>query len=161
MIWLRIDNRLIHGQVIETWIPYLKTWQLVVANDCLVMDSEQQHIVRLAIPKAITAFFVSVAGTSDLLASLAPRKINTLVVVAECQDARMIIEQGGCVDMVNVGNLHYAPGKEQMCSHAALSSHDILCLDFIFQRAIPLDFRCVPNDSGKEISRWIMRSRLP
>ena len=160
MIWLRIDNRLVHGQVIETWIPYLKTWCLVVANDSLAQDCEQQQIVRLAIPQTVTTSFVPVAATCDLLAPLALKKKNTLVVVAECPDARLIIEQGGCVDTVNVGNLHYAPGKEQMCSHAALSSQDIGCLDYIFQRAIPLDFRSVPNDTAKEVSRWKLRSRM-
>ena len=160
MIWLRIDNRLVHGQVIETWIPYLKTWSLVVANDNLALDCDQQHIVRLAIPQAITASFVPVSGTCELLAPLALKKKNILVIVAECPDAQMIIEQGGCVDTVNVGNLHYAPGKEQVCSHAALSTQDIGCLDYIFQRAIPLDFRSVPNDIGKEVGRWKMRSSL-
>ena len=48
MFWVRIDNRLIHGQVIETWIPFTNAKRLVVANDELAKDVLQQEIVVLS-----------------------------------------------------------------------------------------------------------------
>ena len=50
MAWFRIDNRLVHGQVIEGWLPYLNAGHLIVANDALALDELQQQIMRLAIP---------------------------------------------------------------------------------------------------------------
>ncbi len=57
-MWVRIDNRLIHGQVIETWVPYFKSRFLVVANNELNKDAVRQEIIKLAIPANLNIFFL-------------------------------------------------------------------------------------------------------
>ena len=59
MLWFRIDNRLIHGQVIETWLPYTQAGHLLVANDGVAQDSLQQSIMSMAVPSRIKLQFVS------------------------------------------------------------------------------------------------------
>ena len=64
--FVRIDNRLIHGQIIETWLPYTGATQVVVANDELANDILQQEIMSLAIPQTVASSFVSVESVHDL-----------------------------------------------------------------------------------------------
>ena len=44
-MWFRVDNRLIHGQVIEGWLPYTGAAHLIVANDALAEDLLRQQIM--------------------------------------------------------------------------------------------------------------------
>ena len=53
MTWFRVDNRLVHGQVIEGWLPHLAAKHLVVANDAFASDLLRQQIAELAVPEDV------------------------------------------------------------------------------------------------------------
>lgn len=146
MLWVRIDNRLIHGQVIETWLPYTRARRLLVVNDEIAADDLQQQIASLAVPSRIHAEFIRVSELSGYASVHAADMQDTLILVATCSDARRIVENGFSIKILNVGNLHYAPGKRQVCAHVALSEEDEACLRYFNKRSVELDFRCVPND---------------
>ena len=118
MLWFRVDNRLVHGQVIEGWLPYVAARHLIVANDAMSADLLQQQIVSLAVPEQVAIHFVPVAA---LLETLACCGESSLVLFADCQDARRALESGVDIRALNIGNLHYAPGKIQVFPHVALS----------------------------------------
>lgn len=146
MQWVRIDNRLIHGQVIETWLPYTRAKRLLVVNDEIAADDLQQQIVSLAVPSRISAEFIHVHALQSYIDKHMAEMQETLVLVANCSDARRIMENGFSFSVLNVGNLHYSPGKKQLCSHVAVSEEDEACLRFFSKRSVELDFRCVPNE---------------
>lgn len=145
MIWVRVDNRLVHGQVIETWLPYTNAVHLLVVNDALAGDVLRQTIISLAVPARIKLQFLKVEGSCTALTSISQDN-NTLVLVADCKDALRIFDAGILFSALNVGNLHYGPGKRQICSHVALSEEDEACLMQLQAHSVKLDFRCVPNE---------------
>ncbi len=147
MVWFRIDNRLVHGQVIEAWLPYLEAGRLLVVNDAIADDQMQQSIMSLAVPHKVKVEFLPLDGLPRALR--AEEQNNTLVLFANCQDARRAFELGDLFKVLNIGNLHYAPGKEQICVHAAVSEDDARCLCYLREQGVELDFRCVPNDKPK------------
>ena len=89
MLWFRVDNRLVHGQVIEGWLPYVAARHLIVANDAMSADLLQQQIVSLAVPEQVAIHFVPVDA---LLETLACCGESSLVLFADCQDARRALE---------------------------------------------------------------------
>lgn len=156
MYWVRIDNRLIHGQVIEAWLPFTKARTLVVSNDELARDALRQEIMGLAIPQGVDARFVPVAETPSFLKSHwgAGMEPNALILFATCKDARIAHQGGMAMSRLNVGNLHYAPGKKQICAHVALSDDDRNCLHYFMDSGVKLDFRCVPNEPVQVEQAW-------
>ena len=146
MAWFRIDNRLVHGQVIEGWLPYLDAGHLIVANDALAANELQQQIMRLAIPGRIGVAFVPVEQAKPIYDKLEFEKRGSLFLFANCQDVVRLAEQGVAVPTLNIGNMHYAHGKRQLCPHVAVSDDDVACLDFFKRKGTLLDFRCVPTD---------------
>lgn len=148
MIWFRIDSRLVHGQVIEAWLPYLRAHYLVVVNDVLANDLLRQQIMQLAIPERISVIFSSVSDVKDIYEQLRRNaQLAALFLVSDCRDAERIKEQGVDVPVLNIGNMHYAPGKEQICAHVALSPEEKDCLKHLEASGTILDFRSVPDDS--------------
>jgi PTS system mannose-specific IIB component len=146
VFWVRIDNRLVHGQIIESWLPFTDASAIVVANDELAEDELRQQIMSIAIPLGVDIAFVKV---NLVQAYLSERKLlgrNVLVLFASCPDARRAFEAGLKFARLNLGNLHYGPGKKQVCQHIALSGEDEGCLDFLKTQGVNLDYRCVPGD---------------
>ncbi len=146
MIWVRVDNRLVHGQVIETWLPYINASHLLVINDDLAADQLRQTIISLAVPSRIKLQFLNVENACAVLGAICPDTNNILVLVADCQDALRVFDTGILFPALNIGNLHYSPGKRQICAHVALSEEDEACLVQLKAHSVKLDFRCVPNE---------------
>lgn len=153
MLWVRIDNRLIHGQVIETWLPHTRAKSLVVANDAMAADDLQQQIASLAIPARIDVSFLPINTVQAFVTRNTEKLQDTLVLVENCSDAKRIREAGFMFETLNIGNLHYSPGKKQICNHVALSEEDEACLRYFGRQSVTLDFRCVPNDPV-QIKDW-------
>ena len=146
MLWVRIDNRLVHGQIIEAWLPFTDAKTIVVANDELAADELRQQIMSIAIPLGVEISFIAVPMLQDFLSSKKFKGKNALVLFASCSDARRAFEAGMEFTRLNLGNLHYGPGKKQVCQHIALSKEDEKCLDFLTVRGVLLDYRCIPSD---------------
>ncbi|MDL2272340.1 PTS sugar transporter subunit IIB [Desulfovibrio sp. OttesenSCG-928-I05] len=145
MMWFRVDNRLIHGQVIETWLPYIGASRLVVCSAALAADPFRRQIMLLAVPSRITVDFCTLTALLDMYVADDPSR-RTLVLFAGCDDARAAFDFGVSFTSLNIGNVHYAPGKTQVCAHVALSEKDAEHLAYLRDRGVALDFRCVPND---------------
>lgn len=144
--WFRVDNRLVHGQVIEAWLPYLDAAELVVVNDALARDDLRQRITKLAVPGRVEVFFAPLNEAKRQYDRLADSGNSALFLFASCWDAVELVKEGAVLPILNVGNIHYVEGRKQICRHVAVSEKDINCLDWLQQRGTKLDFRCVPGD---------------
>lgn len=143
MTWFRVDNRLVHGQVIEAWLPYTNARRIIVVNDGLKDDPNQQLVISLAVPEKVELLFLGVAEFARIWEKF--RK-DTLVLFANCLDAYLAFEEGVRFDTLNVANLHYSPGKKQLCVHIALDENEEHFLTYLKEHNVKLDFRCVPGE---------------
>lgn len=148
MNWVRIDNRLVHGQIIETWLPYTRAASIMVVNDDVAEDVLTQEIMSLAIPQSTGASFVAVDAIMDYVDMQRWRTDDdpSLVLFSGLADAKRAFENGFSFRALNVGNIHYGPGKKQLKPSVAVSADDENCLTFFKGCGVKLDFRCVPND---------------
>lgn len=153
MIWFRIDNRLVHGQVIEAWLPYSGATCLAVANDELAEDTLRQQIMLLAVPSRVHTEFLTLEEIPLFVVDAEQKKQNVLVLFANCPDARKAFDYGLKMDRCNIGNLHYTPGKKQLCQHIALSVEEEECLRYLENSSVALDFRCIPADNA-QLKDW-------
>lgn len=121
---------------------------MVVADDSLATDDLQQEIMSLAIPQTIESIFVSIEGLATEISRLHSENNSSsiLVLFASCPDAKRAFDYGFGFDSLNIGNVHYAPGKKQISPSVALSDDDESCLKQLSKKGVKLDFRCVPND---------------
>ncbi|MEN6473094.1 MAG: PTS sugar transporter subunit IIB, partial [Syntrophaceae bacterium] len=87
IVLVRVDDRLIHGQILESWIPFLKAQCVVVANDALAGDQFQRAILSMAIPDRIKVRIVTVEETQGLSSDPELAGLSTLVIVSSLLDA--------------------------------------------------------------------------
>ncbi len=146
MRWVRIDNRLVHGQIIETWLPFTRARMIAVVNDELSADMIRQEIMSLAIPDDVEIVFLSIGKSALFFSQNKLEDEDVIILFSNCQDARLAFEQGLSYPVINIGNLHYAPGKRQICPHVAMNDDDESCLRFLEDRGVSLDYRCIPSD---------------
>jgi mannose/fructose/N-acetylgalactosamine-specific phosphotransferase system component IIB len=154
-MWVRIDNRLVHGQIIEAWVPHIQAKEIWVVNEELFHDLLRQEIMSLAIPQGVTIrFFVpaTLAEEAENIPGRAGKQV--LILFASCSDARQAHERGFRFRQINIANIHYGPGKTQLCDHVALSGDELSCLSYFDRQGVSFDFRCVPNKPVQVRTIW-------
>ncbi|MGE4505612.1 MAG: PTS sugar transporter subunit IIB [Desulfovibrionaceae bacterium] len=143
MDWIRIDNRLVHGQIIETWLPHTNAGAIIVANGPVSADAIQQQIMCLAIPQSVRVYFTTPEEAARIFASV---EHSAIVLFEDCTDAMTAWEHGLHCETLNIGNIHYETGRRQLSPSVALSPGDEKLLRQFERSGVRLDFRCVPND---------------
>lgn len=105
IVLMRVDDRLIHGQIIEGWLPVTKAEELIIADDGLAQDSLQQMIMLAALPLSVTLIVDTVDAVATLLLDDHRNHIRRIVLVKRPKDALRLIRAGVQFDHLNVGNL--------------------------------------------------------
>ena len=141
----RIDNRLIHGQVGVTWVNHLGANLILVANDEVASDEVQQSLMEMVLPDAIGTRFFTIEKTIKVINKAAPRQLIFLVCKTP-QDALRLIEGGVPIKEINIGNMHFKTGKQQISSTVSLDDDDKKILRKLHDMGIKLEIRRVPDE---------------
>ncbi|HSJ23074.1 MAG TPA: PTS sugar transporter subunit IIB [Longimicrobiales bacterium] len=122
IVLFRIDERLIHGQVVVGWEAEARPDRVIVVDDALAASRWEQELYELGLPPALRAVFASV---EDARARLDEWRSHADRIILLTRDAATMaaIGGGGLLDGVdiNVGGLHHAPGRRQVLPYVFLS----------------------------------------
>lgn len=149
---LRVDDRLIHGQVVEGWVPFLKVDLVVVVSDAAAADEIQTALMKMALPSSVGLLVLPVAEAASVLGSPQMAARSALVLVPGPAEALALVEQGLKVDRVNVGGLHYTVGKVQLGRALFLDEKDRLALRALAAKGVRLEGRALPGDAEEDLS---------
>lgn len=122
IVAFRIDERLIHGQG-QIWIKALGVNTVIVANDAASADPIQQQLMKAVVPKTVAMRFFPVQKTCELIHKASPKQ-TIFIVCKSPADALRLVEGGVPIQEINVGNIHHAPGKEDVSKFIALGPED-------------------------------------
>src|SRR5512146_1189542 len=111
VILYRVDDRLVHGQVVEGWVPLLQADVLAVVSDEIAGDEMRRTIMRFATPEEVDLKIMTVAEAAAYLpeAEKAPRKV--LLLLPGLAEAVERSQKGVRIPSLNIGGMHYSAGK--------------------------------------------------
>ena len=122
-IHVRIDNRLLHGQVVQYWIPFLEVERLIIADDEAANNPAMSAVYRMAVPETVN---LSVVPVSDLAREIRANKATTtLILISDVSDAARAQVSGLSFDRLVLGNVHAAPGRTRITDSVYLSQEEI------------------------------------
>jgi PTS system N-acetylgalactosamine-specific IIB component len=151
----RIDNRLVHGQVGVTWTSHLGANLVLVANDEVAKDEVRQNLMDMVLPDTVATRFFTLQKTIDVIHKAADRQ-KIFLVVKTPQDVLTLVKGGVPIKEVNIGNMHYAEGKEQLTSTISVDEDDKKTFKELNDLGVTFDMRKVPDDKrNKNIMEMI------
>ncbi len=150
----RVDNRLVHGQIIEAWLPYTGARHVFVAHDVLAQDSLHQQIMSLAMPQRVEMHFTPIHALSYNLQRYAQE--ITFVLFQNLYDLSASLQEIGkniAIEYINIGNLHDSHAikdtkKKQIAPHIFVNEEEWGILHKIHE-VYPLDFRAIPSEKKR------------
>ena len=93
IVLTRIDNRLIHGQVITQWVSSVGANLILVANDAISKNKMRQNLMNMVVPNGMAVRFFSIQKTIDIIHKAAPRQ-HIMIIVETPEDALRLVEGG-------------------------------------------------------------------
>lgn len=100
----RIDDRLIHGQIVTAWIQHTSAKAILVADDAAAGDTFQQGLLKMAVPHGIQLIIKTLADAAALIGR-DPSEVGVLLIVRSAADAKALLELGVKVPRWTLGNI--------------------------------------------------------
>jgi PTS system mannose-specific IIB component len=154
LVLLRIDDRLVHGQVVIGWIPHLRAQAVVVASDAAAADATQTMLMEMAMPDGVALHVLPVDEAARRLQNEADAR-RALALAPGPREALRLLELGVNCAGVNVGGLHYTAGRVQLGKAIFLDDQDREALRAIARRGVSLEGRALPGDSAMDVSAML------
>ena len=155
----RIDDRLIHGQVITVWIAYADAKTIVVADDKAVKDEFQQSLLRMATPDSINLKIFSVDDAISYLDS-EENDGKVLLLVRGPEQALKFIQAGLTDQVINVGNMNMKKGKTKVLGNMWVFPEDVENIKSIYDQGVKMEVRAVPNERSQDVMELLKKSKL-
>lgn len=146
IVLARIDNRLIHGQVLEAWVPYLQADCIVVANDEVADVPFRKMLMEAAVPSGIDVLIVNIKDVTQVFSEATHQSRRTLLLFANSCDALNAHKMGLTFNELNLGNMHAGTGKVRYSCTIALDPDDVENLSSLEQEGVRIVSRCIPSD---------------
>jgi len=140
----RIDSRLIHGQVIEAWLPHLKVQRVIIADDEAATDPLARAAMALAVPPNVEVQMRPVAEIDYRALSLDP--VRTLVLFRDVSGAVHARAHGLPNGLLNIGNVHAGPGREPVSQTVFLSQPEREALHDLGASGMDVVIQSIPNE---------------
>lgn len=155
VVYARIDDRLIHGQVATTWIRTQSIEQVAVINDELAKDPMQASVIKMAAPTGVKAVLLDI--TRFLEAYKKGFKKRTMLIVTNPKDVLTLLENGVSFPYLNVGGMKYKEGRKRLTEAVAVTEEELDDFEAIVKKGVKVEIQMVPNSAKEDISKYLAR----
>jgi PTS system mannose-specific IIB component len=155
VVLARIDDRLIHGQVVEGWVNYLKATWVIVADDAVARNPVQRSIMEIAVPEGLRVFIGTVDEVCSKLRTPALAKERIILLFSRPRDVVRYLEAAEGCAVVNIGGMRFVPGKRKVLDVLAVDDADLDALREILRRGTRVEVQTVPTEKPKPLEKLL------
>lgn len=149
----RIDERLIHGQVGVQWVGFAGANLVLVANDEVAEDPVQQNLMEMVLAEG-SPYVSGRCKVIDNIHRAADRQ-KILLVCKTPADFLTLVKGGVPVNRINVGNMHYANGKQQIAKTVSVDAGDIAAFNDLKTAGVECFVQGVPTEPAVDLFKLL------
>lgn len=139
---VRVDDRLIHGQVSVGWAPVIAPKYLIIADDEISLSEEDKELYLLGVPFEYEGMVFSVKEAAEFLNN--HEKESSIILLRNLKNALELYRSGYVFEHLNIGGLHLSEGKEEINHYVFMDETDIEYLKKIEEKGIKVFIQDLP-----------------
>jgi D-glucosaminate-specific PTS system IIB component len=148
---VRIDDRLIHGQVIAVWCKSKTFTRIQIVDDTVAADPFMVNVLRLAAPAGLEVVAETVeASVKSLNENQTPE--TTMILMKYPKTARQLYDAGITFDALNIGGMGMGPGRKNVFKNTSISSEEYQVLKTFADDGVKITFLSVPGEKSKDFN---------
>jgi mannose/fructose/N-acetylgalactosamine-specific phosphotransferase system component IIB len=146
IVLFRVDERLIHGQVVVGWGERLQIERIIVVDDELNASPWEQELYCLGVPPGVESTFTSVGAALEKLPAWRDDPRRTIILLRDLDTLGRLADAGGLHgEDVNLGGMHSAPGRTGVLAYLYLSADEKDKLRQIADQGVSIAARDLPG----------------
>lgn len=150
---IRVDDRLLHGQIVCTWVPFVRANALIVASDEAASDSLVRDIMASCGYEGLSVAVESIDEVVRHISSGGDGDSRTILVVGGLKDAMRIYEAGMKFETLNIGNIHHGDNGRTLSPSVIIDCEDEAIIERFERMGVRIDIRDVPTSVAVVYSR--------
>ena len=158
VVHVRMDNRLIHGQILVSWNSALKLDHIIVCNDNVAKDPLQVAVLKAVAPNGVKVSILSVKDTADYCLNPASENEKIFILAKFPEDGWGLVENGLKLPVLNLGNQAYIRNSQKVSNTVFLTESGVQALKKIHDSGIKITCRMMPSNSEDEFWPTIVKS---
>ncbi|MEI5992160.1 hypothetical protein A5881_003716 [Enterococcus termitis] len=155
IIQIRIDERLIHGQVATSWIGHLSATRVMIIDDTIVKSDMEKSALRAACPKNIKLSILTIDNAAKRINEGFYSEERLLIIVKNPSIVKQLFELGVQMPSVTVGNMSKKEHRELLKKSVYISKEELNDLLYLEHQNINVNVQMVPNEEKKKISDYL------
>ena len=145
IVFARVDDRLIHGQVVQAWLPELNIDEVLIPCPKARESRINTQLLRLSLP---FEYDLTILEPARCVAYMAASAKRILLLMSSLQDLQPLLEDGLQIQSVNIGGMHFKEGARKVDEHVFLDERDERTLRILNDLGIAVETRAVPSSKS-------------
>ena len=156
---VRIDSRLLHGQVATAWTKQLQPNRIIVVSDGVAHDNLRKTMIEQAAPPGVPANVVPISKMCEVVNDTRFGATKAFVIFENPEDLLACIEGGVDIKDVNIGSMAHSVGKVVVTNAIAMGKDDVETLQKLVDKGVKFTNRKVPSDSTDTIESLLSKAK--
>ena len=141
----RIDDRLIHGQVIVGWGQPMRAGFIVLVDDAIAANTWEQELYRMGVPNEVELIFASVDDAVARIAAWRADPRKGILLTGDVDTMRRLAERVDGIRAINLGGVHARAGRTERLRYLYLAAEEEQALRALAARGITVTAQDVPS----------------
>ena len=154
---VRVDERLVHGQIIIKWLEATKVNEIIVIDNDAASDPVVEKILRMSTPNGINLEILSLEDGIRTL--LTENNGDVIILVKQLRVVKKIYEGGVSIKEVNVGRIPSDVGRKKICSNVFLSAEDMDIIKYFNKEGINVFVQIVPDSTPIDLNGLVLKHK--
>jgi PTS system mannose-specific IIB component len=143
---VRVDDRLIHGQVVAIWLKSLGANRIVIVDDRTARDDFLREVLELAAPRGVPVEVHDLAAGTERVRELASDPEPVFVIMRSPVTALRMREAGVEFPLLNVGGIGAGPGRKPLYRSISASPEELEAMRRLEELGTRVELRIVESD---------------
>lgn len=142
---VRLDDRLVHGQLFNNWCTYENITEILVVNEEVYNNDIRKTFIKMSAPDNINVIFCDVNKALEIYEDECKFE-NVLIIFGNPFEILEFIKNGGKIKSLNIGGMSYQKGKKRISTTLYVNEDELKALKEIAGYDIELEIRILPTD---------------
>lgn len=146
VVLARIDDRLIHGQVITAWIKTIKAQSILIIDEALSNNIMMQRIYKASAPTNIELVIKTPADAVEWLSEDNPKGNDVIILVKTPERLEELVDQGINIKKIILGGMGSNNTRKQFVKNVFANDDEVGCMKRLIDHGVEIVFQLVPDD---------------
>lgn len=155
IVLTRIDDRLIHGQVMTSWLNYTQANKIMVIDDEVAADPFMKNVLKSAVPSNIGLGVFSIERAVERLLKGFKDNDRVIILVKYPKTLYQLMKNGVIFEYINIGGMGANINRSKFYKNISASNEERKMLKEMIENNCKIEIRIIAEDSSIDVAKYI------